>query len=61
MKLSGKAASSGEVTAVARVITSLDKISSFGPGEILVTVATCPMWTPVIAAAGGVVTETGGA
>jgi len=60
MQLTGRAASRGEVTGIARVILSLDEIGKFKPGDILVTVATSPAWTPLMHAAGGVVTETGG-
>lgn len=60
MQLTGSAASHGEVTGTAKVILSLDDIGTFKPGDILVTVATSPAWTPLMHAAGGVVTETGG-
>lgn len=61
MQLTGKAASPGEVAGTARVILSLDDIGTFKPGDILVTIATSPAWTPLMHAAGGVITETGGA
>lgn len=60
MLLTGSAASQGEVIGTARVVLSLDEIGSFKPGDILVTVATSPAWTPLMHAAGGIVTETGG-
>lgn len=59
--IKGIAGSSGVVTGIARVITSLDEINRFKPGEILVTVATSPAWTPLIHAASAVVTDVGGA
>ncbi len=60
MQFTGRPASHGEVTGIARVVLSLDDIGNFKPGDILVTVATSPAWTPLMHAAGGVVTETGG-
>lgn len=60
MRLIGKPASQGEATADAKVILSLDDIGDFKTGDILVTVATSPAWTPLVHAAGGIVTETGG-
>jgi pyruvate,water dikinase len=42
------------------VILSLDQASRLSPGEILVTYATAPPWTPLFAIAGGVVTDAGG-
>jgi pyruvate,water dikinase len=58
--LRGVAASKGAVRGVARVIPSLEEIERLGPGEILVTHATSPPWTPLFAVAGAVVTEAGG-
>jgi pyruvate,water dikinase len=58
--LKGVAASKGAVRGVARVIPSLEEIDRLGPGEILVTHATSPPWTPLFAVAGAVVTEAGG-
>lgn len=60
MRLIGKAASKGVVKGTARVVTTLEEIDKFESGEILVTIATSPAWTPFIHAAGGVVTERGG-
>lgn len=59
--IKGIPVSAGVVTGIARVITSLDEIKRFTPGEILVTVATSPAWTPLIHAASAVVTDVGGA
>ena len=48
MQLIGRAASHGEVTGTARVILSLDEIGKFKRGDILVTIATSPAWTPIM-------------
>jgi len=58
--LSGLAASSGIVVGVARVILSLDESNRLSPGEILVTYATAPPWTPLFAVAAAVITDAGG-
>jgi phosphohistidine swiveling domain-containing protein len=58
--IQGLAASAGTVTGTARVILSLDEASQLSPGDILVTYATAPPWTPLFAIAGGVVTDAGG-
>ena len=56
--LLGVGASSGKVTAVARVV--LDPATAHvEPGEILVAPTTDPGWTPLFLTAGGLVTETG--
>jgi pyruvate,water dikinase len=56
----GVAASQGIVRGIARVILTLDQVDRLAPGEILVTLATAPPWTPLFAVAGGLVTEAGG-
>jgi pyruvate,water dikinase len=56
----GQAASPGKVRAKARVIRSLEEAERLQAGEILVTRATMPSWTPLLAMAGGVVTDVGG-
>jgi pyruvate,water dikinase len=56
----GIAASQGIVRGTARVILSLDEVDRLADGEILVTMATAPPWTPLFAVAGGLVTEAGG-
>ena len=56
----GVAGSAGQVRAVARLILTLDDIDRLSPGEILVTYATAPPWTPAFAIAGGIVTDIGG-
>ncbi len=57
--LAGQAVSSGVVTGKAKVLTSPYE-KPLAPGEILVTVATEPAWTPVFVNASGVVLEVGG-
>ncbi len=56
----GVAGSPGQVRGIARLILTLDDIDNLAPGEILVTYATAPPWTPAFAIAGGIVTDTGG-
>lgn len=58
--LVGLGVSPGKVTAVARVIHSLDEIQRLQIGEILVTRATTPAWTPIFTQIAGLVTDTGG-
>ena len=58
--LVGTPASTGTITAVARVV--LDPIGAhLEPGEILVAPSTDPGWTPLFLTAGGLVMEMGGA
>ncbi len=57
----GVAASSGVVTGRARLILTLDDAHRLETGEILVTYATAPSWTPLFAIAAAVVTDAGGA
>ncbi|WP_407708871.1 PEP/pyruvate-binding domain-containing protein [Arthrobacter nitrophenolicus] len=57
--LTGSPASTGSVTAAARVI--LDPVGAhLEPGEILVAPSTDPGWTPLFLTAGGLVMEMGG-
>ncbi len=58
--LSGVAASRGTVTGVARVVATPRDAGRLQPGEILVTRATDPGWTPVFSLISGVVLEVGG-
>lgn len=58
--LTGIGASAGLVTGKARVILSPEEATSVERGEILVTRATDPGWTPLFAIVGGVVLEIGG-
>ncbi len=44
----------------ARVITDVSKLSTFRPGEILISDTTTPDWEPVMKTAGAIVTNRGG-
>jgi pyruvate,water dikinase len=57
----GVAASGGIVTGTARVIMTLAEAHTLRAGDILVTRATTPAWTPLFGAIAAVVTEGGGA
>jgi pyruvate,water dikinase len=57
--LEGMPASAGRAHAVARVILDLSDTDRLGEGEILVTSATTPAWTPLFARAAAVVTDCG--
>ncbi|MDM8084408.1 PEP/pyruvate-binding domain-containing protein [Cellulomonas cellasea] len=58
--LSGIAASPGLATGRVSVVRGLDDFAEFREGDVLVCRATSPAWTPVLARAAAVVTETGG-
>lgn len=58
--LVGIGASRGTITGVARVVLTPQEASRLKPGEILVTRATDPGWTPVFSIIGGAVIEIGG-
>jgi len=58
--LRGIAASGGRADGTARVIETLADATRLRPGEILVTRATDPSWTPVFPLVGGLVLEVGG-
>jgi rifampicin phosphotransferase len=58
--LIGLGVSPGKVTAIARVIHSLDEMELLNPGEILVARTTTPAWTPYFARISGLVTDLGG-
>jgi pyruvate,water dikinase len=58
--LMGLGVSPGKVTAVARVVHSLDEMQRLNDGEILVTRTTTPAWTPLFARIAGLVTDLGG-
>ncbi len=58
--VTGTAASAGIVRGVARVIFGLDEAAKLHPGEVLVCRSTAPPWTPLLAVAGAIVTNTGG-
>ena len=57
--LEGMPASSGRADGVARVILDLADADRLGEGEILVTCATTPAWTPLFARAAAVITDGG--
>jgi pyruvate,water dikinase len=59
-QLRGVGMSRGIITGTARVISSLTDIGRVQKGDILVTFATDPGWTPVFVALSGLVLETGG-
>ena len=59
-ELRGNGSSSGFARGPVRIVPSLDDSHRLRPGDVLVTVATLPPWTPLFAIASAVVTETGG-
>ena len=59
-QVGGLGASPGVATGVARVIHGPEEFGKLKNGEILVAPLTNPVWTPLFAIAGGVVTEVGG-
>ncbi|MEI5098397.1 PEP/pyruvate-binding domain-containing protein [Streptomyces sp. PmtG] len=58
--VTGTAASPGTASGPVRVITGPDHFDRFTPGGVLVCRTTSPAWTPLLAHAAAVVTETGG-
>lgn len=56
----GIAGSPGIVTGIARIIRGPEEFDKLQKGEVLVAPFTNPVWTPLFAIAGGVVTEVGG-
>jgi pyruvate,water dikinase len=58
--ITGVGASSGQVSAPARLLHGPDDFASMQPGEVLVARMTTPAWTPLFAMASGVVTDVGG-
>jgi rifampicin phosphotransferase len=58
--LRGVAGSPGLVRGVVRVVRDPDEFGKLGRGEILVAPLTNPVWTPLFAIAGGLITEVGG-
>ncbi|MFQ5942292.1 MAG: PEP/pyruvate-binding domain-containing protein [Anaerolineales bacterium] len=58
--LQGISGSPGVVSGPARVIRGPDEFSTLEKGEILVAPLTNPVWTPLFAIAGAVITEVGG-
>jgi pyruvate,water dikinase len=59
-RLGGVAGSPGVVTGRARVIRGPEEFHLLREGEILIAPITNPVWTPLFAIAGGLVTEVGG-
>ncbi len=59
-RLSGIAVSGGTVQATAKIITDPVNDNRLNPGDILVTRATDPGWTPLFQIVGGLVLEKGG-
>ena len=58
-ELVGDTVSFGKIRGKAKVLNSVDE-KKFNPGEILITKATDPGWTPLIINCGGIVLEVGG-
>ncbi len=58
-ELRGNGSSAGVARGPVRIVRSLDDAHRLRPGDVLVTVATLPAWTPLFAIASAVVTETG--
>jgi rifampicin phosphotransferase len=58
--IAGTGASSGEATAVARVVRGPEDFARVSAGEILVCTTTTPAWTPLFPSLAGLVTDTGG-
>ena len=56
----GVPASPGVATGTVRVVQDPADPAGFGAGDVLVCATTSPAWTPLLAVAGAVVTETGG-
>jgi len=60
-QIKGIPGSAGIAKGTAKIILSLGEIKNFRKGDILVTPATSPTWTPIIHTASAVVTNVGGA
>jgi rifampicin phosphotransferase len=58
--IKGVAASGGQVTALARVLSGPEDFGQMQPGEVLVAGITTPAWTSLFAIASAVVTDVGG-
>jgi pyruvate,water dikinase len=58
--LQGVAGSPGIVTGISRVISGPEEFYKLRKGEILIAPLTNPVWTPLFAVAGGLITEVGG-
>ena len=58
--IKGAGASSGRVTAPARVLAGPRDFGLMEPGDVLVARITTPAWTPLFAMASAIVTDVGG-
>jgi pyruvate,water dikinase len=58
--IKGLGASTGKVTATARVLFTTEDFGRMKPGDVLVAVITTPAWTPLFTMASAVVTDIGG-
>jgi rifampicin phosphotransferase len=58
--IKGVAASTGKVTAPARILRGPEDFEQMRPGDVLVAGTTTPAWTPVFTMASAVVTDIGG-
>lgn len=56
----GIAGSPGVVTGVVRIVCGPEEFDKLERGEIMVAPLTNPVWTPLFAVAGGIITEVGG-
>jgi len=59
-QIRGISASTGCVQGAARVISGPEEFARFQAGEVLIARATTPVWSPLFAIAGAVVTDSGG-
>jgi rifampicin phosphotransferase len=59
-KVKGLPGSAGVARGTARVIHTLAEAGKLQPGDVLVTIATEPPWTPLFATASAIVTDSGG-
>ena len=60
-ELQGRAASSGLALGTARILMKAKEADRLARGEVLIVQSLGPAWTPLIARAAAVVSETGGA
>jgi phosphoenolpyruvate synthase/pyruvate phosphate dikinase len=58
--MEGIPGSPGKVVGVTRIVLNREEFGKLKKGEILVAPLTTPVWTPLFALAGGLVTEAGG-
>ena len=60
-QVKGVPGSQGKIKGRAKVLLDINDIHKFEEGDILVTIATSPQWTPVMRLASAIVTDIGGA